>query len=213
MYDDEVRSRGYYERRARLYDWGNRVAALLRGTSGRRERLKAIARLRLKPQDRVLEVSVGTGTNVALMQRVAREAGCFVGLDMSRAMLSRCRAKARFATPPVALAEGEAAHLPFRDGAFDAVLHHGGFAEFGDKRGALIEMTRVARRGARIVVCDVGVPTDRRLPLMSRLLLLTQPVYKQPPPVDLLPSNARDVQLTWIHGGAWYLIDFSNGAG
>jgi ubiquinone/menaquinone biosynthesis C-methylase UbiE len=185
------------------------LAAALRGTSGRIERLKAIARLRLQPHDRVLEVSAGTGTNLALMQECASDTGPVVGLDISRSMLLRCRQKLRRG-PSTALMEGEAAHLPFRDGAFDAVLHHGGFAEFGDKRGALVEMTRVARRGARIVICDVGVPTDRRLPVMSRLLLLTQPIYKQPPPVDLLPANARDVRLTWIGGGAWYLMEFSN---
>jgi ubiquinone/menaquinone biosynthesis C-methylase UbiE len=212
MHDDEIRSRSYYQRRAGLYDWANRLAALLRGTSGRIERLKAIARLRLQPADRVLEVASGTGTNLLLMQAFAPAVGSYVGLDISRAMLSRCRAKPHRTTPPIALVEGEAAHLPFGDRVFDAVLHHGGFAEFGDKRGALAEITRVARRGARIVICDVGVPAGRRLPLISRLLLRTQPVYNQPPPVDLLPQTARDVQLTWIGGGAWYLIDFSNDA-
>jgi ubiquinone/menaquinone biosynthesis C-methylase UbiE len=212
MHDDEIRSRRYYQRRAGLYDWANRLSALLRGTSGRTERLKAIARLRLKPADRVLEVASGTGTNLVLMQAFAPDAGCFVGLDISRAMLSRCRAKLHLKTPSIVLVEGEAAHLPFGDRVFDAVLHHGGFAEFGDKHGALMEITRVARHGARIVICDVGVPADRRLPLMSRLLLRTQPIYNQPPPVDLVPPTARDVQLTWIGGGAWYLIDFSNDA-
>lgn len=212
MYDEEIRSRRHYERRARWYDWANRLAAFLRGTSGRNERLKATARLRLKPLDRVLEVSVGTGTNLVLMQESAPEVSSLVGVDISRAMLMRCAQKVHRYGLSVTLVEGEAAHLPFHDGVFDAVFHHGGFAEFGDKQGALIEMTRVARRGARIVICDVGVPTDRRLPLMSRLLLLTQPVYKQPPPVHLLPSSARDVRLTWIGGGAWYLIDFSNGS-
>ncbi len=210
MYDDEVRSRRHYEGRARWYDRANWLAALLRGTSLANERLKAIARLGLKPQDRVLEVSAGTGTNLALMRK-SRHDGPLVALDLSRSMLLRCREKLRRLGTAAALVEGEAAHLPFQTGVFDAVFHHGGFAEFGDKHGALMEMSRVARRGARIVICDVGVPTDRRLPLMNRLLLFTQPVYRQPPPLDLLPPDARNVQLTWIGGGGWYLIDFSNG--
>lgn len=210
MYEDELRSRRYYEGRARWYDWANRLAALLRGTSGRRERLKAIARLRLKPDGHVLEVSCGTGTNLALMQEALAGTGALAGLDISRGMLLKCRRKTGLASPPVRLVEAEAAHLPFRDGAFDAVLHHGGLAEFGDTAGALAEMTRVARPGARIVVCDVGVPTDRPIPLMSRLLLRIQPIYRKPPPLELLPASLLDLQLTWIGGGAWYLIDFSN---
>jgi demethylmenaquinone methyltransferase/2-methoxy-6-polyprenyl-1,4-benzoquinol methylase len=172
--------------------------------------LKAIARLRLKPDDHVLEVSCGTGTNLALMQEALAGTVALTGLDISRGMLLKCRSKIGLASPPVRLVEAEAAHLPFRDGVFDAVLHHGGLAEFGDTAGALSEMTRVATPGARIVVCDVGVPTDRRLPLMSRLLLRTQPVYRKPPPLELLPAGLQDLQLTWIGGGAWYMIDFSN---
>jgi hypothetical protein len=41
-YDSERRSRDNYERRAPLYDWANRLVALLRGTSGLRERRKAV---------------------------------------------------------------------------------------------------------------------------------------------------------------------------
>ena len=70
-------------------------------------------------------------------------------------------------------------------------------------------MVRVARPGAKIVVCDVGVPTGRKLSLINRLLTMTQPVYRKPPPIDLLPAQARDVRLAWIGGGAWYLINFS----
>ena len=33
MFDAERRSRTYYEGRARLYDWANRFAALMRGVS------------------------------------------------------------------------------------------------------------------------------------------------------------------------------------
>lgn len=208
MYDDELRSLGHYRARARWYDWANRIAALLRGTSGRRERLKAIARLRLQPGDRVLEVCCGTGTNLALMQ--AKAAVHLAGLDISRPMLLRARTKLARQSGDVPLVEADAAHLPFRSGAFDSVFHHGGFAEFGDRPGALAEMMRVGRIGARVVLCDVGVPADRPLPLVSRLLLRTQPEYDKPPPVDLLPPGLRNVELRWIGGGAWYLLDFDN---
>jgi len=134
--------------------------------------------------------------------------GRMVGLDISPAMLARCRRKLRDHRLRADLVEGEAAHLPFAHRAFDAVFHHGGIAEFGDKRGAIEEMMRVAKPGAKVVICDLGVPTDRKLSLVNRLLLKLQSVYAQTPPVDLVPSAARDLHVSWFHGGAWYMIEF-----
>lgn len=208
MYEKERRSRRYYNLAALWYDWGNRFTALLRGESATNERRKAVRRLNLKSGYRALEVSVGTGTNLPLMAEQVGPNGRIVGLDISPAMLARCRRKLRHLGLQADLVEGEAAHLPFRDGGLDAVFHHGGIAEFGDRKGAIAEMMRVARPGARVVICDLGVPTDRKLSLVNRLLLKLQPPYAQPPPVDLIPSAARDVRLDWFHGGAWYMIEF-----
>lgn len=208
MYERERRSRAYYDRHAFRYKLFNRIAALLRGTSPTRERRKPVRRLNLRPGDRVLEVSVGTGTNLPLIARRLGGAGTIVGLDISRGMLDHCERRKR-GRGAVQLAEGEAAHLPFADGAFDAVFHHGGIAEFGDRGAAIAEMYRVARPGARVVICDVGVPEDGRVTLINRLLLLTQPEYNQPPPMDAVPGEAQDVRLSWYFGGAWYMIDFT----
>jgi ubiquinone/menaquinone biosynthesis C-methylase UbiE len=210
MYGDELRSREYYESRARWYDWGNRIAARLRGASDIKERVKAIDRLNLGPGQRVLEVCSGTGTNLRLMARCVGSEGRLLGLDISPAMLEMCRRKLRGHTLAFDLIEGEAAHLPFANHVFDAVLHHGGIAEFGDKKGAIEEMMRVARPGAKIAICDPGVPPDKRLPLVSRLLLRLQPAYAQEPPLHLIPPQARDVHVTWFRGDAWYIIDLVN---
>jgi ubiquinone/menaquinone biosynthesis C-methylase UbiE len=209
MFEAERRSRTYYEGRARWLDWSNRFAALMRGVSQMKERRKAVDKLALKRGDRVLEVSVGTGTNAPLITEQVEPAGAFVGIDISRAMLRRCDDKRRRLGARADLVEAEAAHLPFAGRAFDAVFHHGGFAEFGDKQGAVDEMVRVARPGAKIVICDPGLPQDRKLPFMSRLLLRWQPEYAHGPPLSSLPSDAIDLQVSWFHGGAWYMIEFS----
>ena len=174
------------------------------------ERRKAVDRLQLAQGQRVLEVSVGTGTNVPLMAERLGPEGRAIGLDISRNMLAQCLQKLERQAVRADLIEGEAAHLLFADASFDAVFHHGGIAEFGDKQGAIDEMMRVARPKARIVICDAGLPVDRRLPLMSRLLLKLQPEYEQPPPLDLIPARAQDVHVDWFHGGGWYLIVFEN---
>jgi ubiquinone/menaquinone biosynthesis C-methylase UbiE len=73
------------------------------------------------PDDAVLEVACGTGRfAVALAERGVR----VTGVDVSAPMLERARDKARrrSTTDRVAFLRGDAARLPFPDGAFDAVL-------------------------------------------------------------------------------------------
>ncbi len=211
MYEKETRSQAHYQRRARLYDWANRLSSLVRGISGMKERRKAVERLELRQGARVLEVSVGTGTNLPLITERTGPSGHLVGLDIAPNMLRSCRRKLNDHGFTADLVVGEAAHLPFADNAFDAVLHHGGLAEFGDKPQALAEMLRVTQSGKKVVVCDAGVPADGKLSLPNRLLLNFQPEYRQHPPTDLLPSHARDVRLSWFHGGGWYMIECTKG--
>jgi ubiquinone/menaquinone biosynthesis C-methylase UbiE len=208
MFENERRSRAYYERRARRYDLANRVAAFLRGASPMRERKKAVRRLRLGPGKRVLEVSVGTGTNLPFIAAKTGDSGRIIGLDISRGMLGVCEGRLRRTGVQADLVEGEAAHLPFVDESFDAVFHHGGIAEFGDRAAAIAEMYRVVRPGGRVVVCDVGVPADRPMSLMNRFLMRFQPEYNKPPPIEAVPAGAQDVDLRWYFKGAWYMLSF-----
>jgi ubiquinone/menaquinone biosynthesis C-methylase UbiE len=209
VYEHERRSRAHYDRRAGKYDWANRISAFLRGASGLHERRKAVRRLRLKTGDRVLEVCVGTGTNLPLIAKHTGLSGSIVGLDISRGMLGVCERKVQKQGVEAQLIEGEAGHLPFEDAAFDAVLHHGGIAEFGDKQSAIDEMFRVVRPGGRVVICDVGLHEDGSTPLMNRFLLRVQPEYACPPPMNLLPPSARDVRLGWFFRGSWYMIELT----
>jgi len=202
------RSRDFYDWWAPFYDATNWFAAWIRGASDTKERRKAVRRLGLEPGQRALEVSCGTGTNLPLIRDHVGREGRVVGLDISAGMLSRCRRKLRGRGVRPDLVLGDAAGLPFRDASFDAVLHHGGIAEFPDKPGALAEMARVAKPGAKVVICDPGVPADRPMRLVNRLLLKLQPLYATPPPVDLLPEQAEDVRVSWFRGEAWYMLEF-----
>ena len=68
------------------------------------------------PNDTVLDVATGTGT-VAL--ELIRQKGCrVVGLDQSADMLAVARERV---PPQVELVHGDADHLPFPDGSFDAL--------------------------------------------------------------------------------------------
>ncbi len=210
MHESDRRYRDLYNRIARFYDWFQRIGALLRGFSDTGERRKMVARLDLKPGYRVLEVSVGTGSNLPLTAEGVGPGGKLVGLDISAGMLKQCRRKLGRQRLRSDLIEGEAAHLPFADQAFDAVLHFGGINEFGDKKQAINEMMRVARTGARIVISDEGLAPGTRQTLRRRLLMRLIPLYAHEPPTDLIPPEAHNLHLTWFRGDACYLLDFVN---
>lgn len=95
---------------------------------------------------RVLELGCGDGRTLAAL---APRADTTVGLDSSRAALSLCPG-----TTGVELVLGDAGHLPFRDGSFDAVLllHVLGHGTAGERRAIAAEAVRVAAPGGRVHV-------------------------------------------------------------
>lgn len=94
----------------------------------------------LSAASRVLEIGIGTG-RIALP--LAPHVGALLGVDLSRSMLNRLRAKQT--TEPVEVMEGDATHLPFPAGSFDAVVAVHVFHLIGNWQGALREVARVLR--------------------------------------------------------------------
>jgi ubiquinone/menaquinone biosynthesis C-methylase UbiE len=94
----------------------------------------------LNATSRVLEIGIGTG-RIALP--LALHVGDMVGVDLSRPMLNRLRAKQT--TEPVEVTVGDATQLPFPAGSFDAVVAVHIFHLIGNWQGALSEVARVLR--------------------------------------------------------------------
>jgi ubiquinone/menaquinone biosynthesis C-methylase UbiE len=94
---------------------------------------------------RVLDVGTGTGVAAAAAIAVGADA---VGIDQSTGMLR----VGRTARPAVRVAAAEAIDLPFRDGAFDAVIANFVIAHFTKYQTALFDMVRVMRPGGRMAL-------------------------------------------------------------
>jgi ubiquinone/menaquinone biosynthesis C-methylase UbiE len=132
-----------YGRLAPEYDarWSFYVEATTRET---------LARLRLRPTDRVLDVGCGTG---ALLRRLAEShpAELLTGVDPVPEMLAVAR---RRLPAEVELREGWAERLPFADEQLDVVVSCNMFHYIQRPVEALREMRRVLRTGGRLVVTD-----------------------------------------------------------
>src|SRR5256712_6540399 len=155
---EEVRrTRDFYDWWAPFYDATNWLAARLRGASDSAERRKAVDQLGLAPGMRVLEVSCGTGTNLPLLSEAVGQAGLVAGVDISARMLRRCRNQLRPESDQASLLLGDAAKLPFTDGSFDAVFHHGRLAELPNKRAGVAGVARGTGPGGKVGVSGPGL--------------------------------------------------------
>jgi ubiquinone/menaquinone biosynthesis C-methylase UbiE len=122
-------------------------------------------------------------------------------------MLELARRKLGDLPRPPQLVLGNSQHLPFADGLFDAVLDGAGIKYYSDKARALREMLRVVKPGGRVLVTDVGMPAGSRPSLRQRLLLLWIPGFREGPPLDAVPTEARGVTLEWDAAETFFTLE------
>ena len=132
-----------YARLAPDYDekWSFYVEATTRET---------LARLSLRPADRLLDVGCGTGVLLDRLSR-AHPATLLSGVDPVPEMLAVAR---RRLPPEIELREGWAERLPFEDGRFDVLVSCNMFHYIRHPAAALREMGRVLSPGGWLVITD-----------------------------------------------------------
>jgi SAM-dependent methyltransferase len=110
-----------------------------------------VARLKIKPGTRVLDVACGTG-NTALPE--ARAGAQVTGVDIAVNLLEQARARAAQENLQIDFREGDAEHLQFPDASFDAVVTM--FGAMFAPRPELVaaEMLRVSRKGGMIAMAN-----------------------------------------------------------
>ena len=124
----------------------------------------------LSPGDVVLDVACGPGNFSREFARAVGDAGMVVGIDALRTMLERGASDLeRSGQRNLALIRGDAAQLPFRDRAFDAVCCFAALHLFDEPLTALGEMARVLAPGGRIALMT-SVRRQVTLPVIKPLI-------------------------------------------
>ncbi|HEY8549544.1 MAG TPA: methyltransferase domain-containing protein [Vicinamibacterales bacterium] len=186
------------------------IARLLRSDEAAVRR-RAVEALEVKPGDRVLEVGCGPGSNFPyVFERIGRRGELFAA-DISPGMIRRAAAREVIAPESRHLFLVNGVHLPFPDGAFDAVLQIGTLNRFADIPAALREMARVTKRGGKVVAGDEALGAWLHQTEYAALLRKFGGLFKGQVPIGALPINADEVRVRWDLGHAYYVIDFRVG--
>jgi len=108
---------------------------------------------------RVLELAPGPGYLAIELAKLGRLR--VSALDISRSFVRMTAENARAAGVEIDVRRGDAAHMPFGDGAFDFVLCRAAFKNFADPLGALQEIHRVLAPGGRASIFDLRRDASR----------------------------------------------------
>ncbi|WP_418791540.1 methyltransferase domain-containing protein [Phosphitispora sp. TUW77] len=176
------KNRQFYDMIAPFYNILHEIQGIKKGGEGKL-RQNILSSLKIGKGDKVLEVPIGTGSNLPYLPQDAE----YFGVDISFPMLQQCARMIKKHDVNGKLVLGAAEYLPFKDNIFDCVFSISGFRLFSDKAKALQEMARVARHGAMILIADqkkTGVP------------------------LDLLPKRMSDVQVRDINEWELYCLTF-----
>lgn len=136
-----------YTRWAPLYD-----ATHAWTLPGRRAARQA---LRVYPGQRVLDLACGTGLNLPHLRRLVGEQGSVAGINLTPAMLEIARRRiAAAGWGNVAVAEADAARLPFPDESFERALCTFALNIIPEYVRAIEEVWRVLVPGGRFVALE-----------------------------------------------------------
>ena len=100
------------------------------------------------PRGAALDAACGTGRHARRLSELGHQV---VGVDESPAMLE----KARAALPQVEFHEGDLTALPLESAGFDLVVCALALEHVADLDGAVAELSRVLRRGGRMILSDL----------------------------------------------------------
>lgn len=176
-----------------------------------------IAKLQLKPGQRLLITGCGLGDDLFAVLDAFRGGVRVVATDLSQEMLDgtaqALQQRSAAERTAVELLACDACALPFENGSFDAAFHFGGINLFDDPKRGIAEMARVVKEGGRVVFGDEGVAPWLRDSDYGRMVVANNPLWAADSLIGNLPFEAVEPSLSWVLGNCFYVIDFAKRSG
>lgn len=113
-------------------------------------------------EKRILDIACGTGDFSIEIAKHSSPGTSVTGLDLSEGMLKVMRQKIHKAglEDRIAAEQGNSERMRFDDGTFDRVTIAFGIRNFQDREKALKEILRVLKKGGRLVILELSVPSN-----------------------------------------------------
>ncbi|MBI4564548.1 MAG: methyltransferase domain-containing protein [Planctomycetes bacterium] len=193
------RIRDTYDARAGRYDALVRMLSLGGDSEYRRQ---AVAALRLRPGDRVLDVGCGTGLNFRWILKAVGPAGRMVGTDLSYGMLRRA-----LRHPNLRLVQATASRDIFKPASFDAILSTYVITTLLDQE-MIAPILGALKPGGRLVIADDTLPPGWFIGpgFMARHLLKQGWPDLRGRTLRMLRPWVADLRVTHCHLGMIYII-------
>jgi demethylmenaquinone methyltransferase/2-methoxy-6-polyprenyl-1,4-benzoquinol methylase len=174
---------------AKRYDFANTIMSFGRHHFWRRF---AIAKIGIKPKEKILDLCCGTGMITHDLARKVGSDGQIIGIDLSSKMLAIAEERLRKhrLLDRVKLIQGDASLLPFANDSFDHAIVGYGLRNVFDPELVLREMYRVIKPGGKIVALETGKPflpffkdayyfyLEKWIPWVGRVLCENQAAYQ-----------------------------------
>ena len=156
------------------YDTLNHLMSLGVDRTWRKRALKEIMPT-VREGGKVLDLACGTGDFSIAIARKAKKKGyvgvAVVGADLSEGMLAVMEEKVKKEgleeMVDMMVADGE--DLPFGDGTFECVSIAFGIRNFENREQGLCEMLRVLKKGGKLVILELSLPSNPVVKLFYNL--------------------------------------------
>jgi len=149
----------------KIYDIQSVVYDYTFGKLVKKRIARAIQHMNIQPGETALDIGVGTGGSVPFYPKHAN----VMGVDLSSGMLREARKKIEDdGHTNITVFQGNALELPFEDSSFDHIFISHVISVVSQPELLVREAQRVAKEGARIVILNHFLSTNRFVAMLEK---------------------------------------------
>lgn len=148
---------------------------------------------------KMLDIACGTGQALARRGYLGLD-GEYTGVDLSSGMIEQARQSLSDIGAPTDFILTDATNLPFQSETFDICTNYGALMGFNDPETALKEMTRVTKKGGKILILDeqeYESSTWLEHIYYKKVFAYHNTIEKCP--VNLFPEDLEDIQVNQVY--------------
>ena len=176
-------------------------------------RQELVNKTKFNKGDKVLITAAGSANDVKYIARKVGVEGEIFIQDYAQEMLIagyyRCKKDTELQKYKLNFFVNDALKLPFDDNTFDVSFHFGGINLYSDIQKGIIEMHRVTKKGGQILLGDEGLAYWLKDTEEGKAQITNNKLYSHEPPLKLLPTDVKDVNLSWLINNCYYVITYT----